>query len=83
MRIGIEREIRNHRSQVQHGCELNSEFAGRVHCHAELERLTDARGLDAGADSAPKSRVQQDDVYCRIQRVCGELLEVDDHGIGR
>src|SRR5215208_1802179 len=49
----------------------------------ELESLAHPSGFDAGPDPTPESGVEQDDVGRRIQYVGRQLLEVDNHRVGR
>src|SRR5215203_3385374 len=51
--------------------------------HPELESLAHPRSFDAGPDPPPESGVEQDDVGRRVQYVGRQLLEIDDHGVGR
>src|SRR5262245_20490024 len=53
-----------------------------MHGHSELKRLADSRRFDARTDAAPEGRVEQNYVYRRVERVGGELLEVDDDRVG-
>ncbi len=48
VRVGGEGKVRQHCAQMQHGGELNSEFARGMHRDAELEGLANRRRFDAG-----------------------------------
>src|SRR5690349_21201106 len=83
MSVGSERQIWNHRAEMKHRGELNAEFAGRMHGHAELKRFADSRGFHTRANAAPKRRVEQYDVDRCIEHIRCELFEVYDDGVGR
>ena len=53
-----------------------------MHGHLHAEGLAHARGLDARADAAPEGRVEQDHVDRAGGGIGGQLLEVDDDGVG-
>src|ERR1039457_6120445 len=80
--VGGEREVGDDGSQVQHGGQLNAEFAGGVDGDTELEGLADGGGFHAGAYAAPECGVEQNHVDRGIEDIGGELFEVDHHGIG-
>src|ERR1022692_4251422 len=80
--IGGEGEIRDDGAEMEHGGQLNAEFAGGVYGDAELEGLADGGGFHAGADAAPECGVEQNHVDGGREDIGGELLEVDHHGIG-
>src|SRR5690606_25366158 len=82
MRIRGKRQIGQHRSQMEHGSELNTQFAAAVDADAELKRLTDAGGLNTRTNTTPKGRIEQDDVDSRIEDVGRKLLKIDHDGIG-
>src|ERR1043166_1014166 len=83
VRVRGEGKVRETSAEVEHRGELDAEFARRVDGDAEAEGLADARGLDAGAYAAPESRVEQNYINRRVERVGRELLEVDDPRIRR
>ena len=83
VRISCVAEIRNNGAQVQHRRQLDAELARRMHGNAQPERLADASGFHARTDAAPERRVEQDHVDRAVLHVLGELLEVDDNGVGR
>ncbi len=67
---------------MQHGGELNAQLARRMDGDAELKRLADAGGLDAGANAAPEGGVEQNHIDGGIENIGGQLLEVDHHRVG-
>ena len=67
---------------MQHNRELDAELSGGMDGHAELKRLAHPCGLDARANAAPEGGVQQNHIEGSMMNVGGELLEVDDCGIG-
>src|SRR5215210_44131 len=80
--VGREGEVRYDRPQVQHGGQLDPEFSRGMDGYAQLERLTDRGGLHAGSDAAPEGGIEQDDIHGGGEDVDGQLLEVDDYGVG-
>src|SRR5271166_3091545 len=83
MCIRCEGQVWQHGAEMQHGRELNSQFAGGVHGDAKLEGFANTRRLYARPDAAPEGGVQQYHVNGGIQIVGGELFKIDDHGISR
>src|SRR4051794_7692309 len=79
--IGSEGQVRDHRTQMQHGGKLYPQFARRVDGYSDLKGFADSGGFHALADTAPESGVQKNYIYGGIQNVCGKLLEVDHNSI--
>src|SRR4029078_12817204 len=82
MRIACKGKVRDHRREMQHRRQLDTEFAGRMHCDTELKRLTNICRLDALSDAAPECRIQKDDVDTNVEDVFRKLLEVYDYCVG-
>src|SRR6478672_10351276 len=72
-------QVRDHRREMQHCRQLNTEFAGRMHCDTELKRLTNICCLDALSNAAPERCIQKDDVDTNVEDVFRKLLEVHDY----
>src|SRR5215212_10654997 len=66
----------------QHGGQLDPEFSRGTDGHAQLGRLADRGGLHAGSDATPEGGIEQDDIHGGGEDVDGQLLEVDDDGVG-
>src|ERR1051326_6634915 len=79
--VRSEGEVRQDGTEMQHGGQLNSEFAGGVDCNAELKRFANGGSFHAGSNAAPERSVEQNDIDGGVERVGGELLEVDDDGV--
>src|ERR1035438_1241019 len=60
--IGGEGEVGDDGAEMEHGGQLNAEFAGGVYGDAELEGLADGGSFHAGADAAPECGVEQNHV---------------------
>ncbi len=82
MRVGRVGQVGQHGAEMQHGRELDAELAGGMDGHAELKRLAHPCRLDARANPAPEGGVQQNHIEGWMMNVGGELLEVDDCGVG-
>ena len=84
MIVGVrrEREVRQDRTQMQHGGQLDPQLTRRMNRDAQLKSLAHRGSLHAGAHAAPKGGVEQDHIHSRVEDVGGELLEVDHDGVG-
>src|SRR3954453_5605452 len=82
MRIACKGKIRDDGSHVQHAGELDPEFARRVHGYTDLERLADSARLNTGANTAPESCVQEDDIARYVENVRRKLLEIHNDSVG-
>ena len=81
--VGGKGQVREDGAEVEHRCELDAELAGRVHGHAELERLADSGRLHARADPSPECRVEEYHVDGGLQHVGRQLLEADHDRVRR
>src|SRR5262245_37318007 len=53
-----------------------------MHGNSELKCFAHSRGFYTRAYAAPKSRIEQDYIYCGVDDIGRELLEVDDDRVG-